>query len=127
MFDGVLFDVRFDVLMIMFRYLIISNLFVNNFICLYFNYMLIMFLLFRIADSIMKFVLPPILRISVIWMIPLYLETNRYWKYCFTGAVSLFMSSIPCDGWNSCVFAEKTTCSTCRFYLALARDRNLDY
>ena len=78
MFDGVLFDVRFDVLMIMFRYLIISNLFVNNFICLYVNYMLIMFLLFRIAGSIMKFVLAPILRISVIWMIPLYLETNRF-------------------------------------------------
>ena len=105
MFDGVLFDTRFDVLMIMFRYLIISNLFVNNFICLYFNYMLIMFLLFRIAGSIMKFVLPPILRISVIWMIPLYLETNRYGKDYFTGAVISLMSSIPCDGWNSCAYA----------------------
>ena len=73
-----LFDIRFDVLMIMFRYLIISNLFVNNFICLYFNYMLIMFLLFRIVGSIMKFVLAPILRILVIWTIPLFLEIDRF-------------------------------------------------
>ena len=70
------FDIRFGVLMIKFRYLIILNLFVNNFICLYFNYMLIMFFLFRIAGSIMKFVSAPILMTSVIWMIPLYLETN---------------------------------------------------
>ena len=47
----------------------------------------------------------PILRISVMLAIPVFLETNRFWEDCFTGATLWF--SIPCDGWNSCALVEK--------------------
>ena len=52
------FGILSGVLMIEFRYFIILNLFVNNFICFYFNYVLIIFLVCCIADSIINISFP---------------------------------------------------------------------
>ena len=52
------FDILSGVLMIDFRYFIILNLFVNDFICYHFNYVLIIFLVCCIAGRIMNISFP---------------------------------------------------------------------
>ena len=56
-----------------------------------------------------------ILRISVIWTIPLFLETNRFWRGLFYRCCYLLYVLDPMWWWHSYAFVEKTTCSTCRF------------
>ena len=65
--------------------------------------------------------------ISVVWMIPLYLEANRSCRDCFPGAVTLSVSSISCYGLSIRAYAEKRHVPTCHFYVKSVKDFNVDY
>ena len=94
------------ILMIDCRYFIILNWFVNDFSCYYLNYVLIIFLVCCIVDSIMNISFPDFDDFGYLDD-PFISGDKLILKDYFTGAVISFMSLILCDGWNSCAFVGK--------------------
>ena len=78
----------------------------NDFSCYYFNYVLIIFLVCCIADSIMNISFPDFDDFGYLDD-PFISGDKSILKDCFTSSVISFMSSILCDGWNSCAFVGK--------------------
>ena len=70
---------------------------------------------------------PPILMISVLWMIPVYVEANRSCRDCFPGVVTLSVSWISYYGLNISAYAEKLHFPTCHFCMKSVKDFDFDY
>ena len=106
----------------------ILNLFVDYFICYYFNYVLIIFLVCCIADRIMNISFQDFEDFS--YMDDPFISGDKSFLKgdCFTGVVISFMSSIPCDGGIAMRLLKKRHVPLVVFlHVTLVRDRNLDY